>query len=89
MPPSVLVGACETERRHLKIPRSGRKCIGGHAISHDLWARRRMHSLRAAVREDGMKFTKPSENDHETCDDNTSFCVRALKYIRTCVYKSS
>jgi hypothetical protein len=85
-----LSGACETERLHLKIPRSGRKCIGVHVISHDLLARRRMHSLREAAREDGMQFTKPNENDHETYDDNTSFCVRALdEYIRTCIYNSS
>lgn|SRR5579871_303599 len=49
----------------------------------------RLHSPRAVVRERGMSSTNPIENDHETCDDHTGFCVRALKSIRACLFNSS
>ena len=43
----------------------------------------------------GYEFTQhprendqPRENDHETCNHSTSFCVRALKHVRTCMPSS-
>ena len=34
----------------------------------------------------GLTSHTVSENDHETHNDNISFCIRALKYIRFCAY---
>ena len=36
----------------------------------------------------GEGYDQARENDHETYDPSTSLCVRALKYVRTCVHKS-
>jgi hypothetical protein len=32
---------------------------------------------------------KPRENVHEAYDNSTGFCVRALNYVRTCIYNNS
>jgi len=58
----------------------GRKCMGGHAIFRDLLARH-LGCIRCVRRsKKGNVVHQPIENNHETYDGHTSFCVRALKY---------
>jgi hypothetical protein len=35
-----------------------------------------------------VSYLENTGDNHETYDPGTSLCVRALKYVRTCVHKS-
>src|SRR5258708_1137984 len=46
------------------------------------------HTIGRTVAKMVKGYDRARENDHETYDPSTSLCVRALKYVRTCVHKS-